>query len=53
MKKCFFLLLFLFLSISAFSQKYQVKSLDITDGLSSDYVLNMAMDKYGFIWVAT
>lgn len=53
MKKYLFLLLFLFLSIFAFSQKYQVKSLDITDGLSSDYVLNMAMDKYGFIWVAT
>ena len=53
MKKCFFLLSFLFLSISVFAQKYQVKSLDITDGLSSDYVLNMAMDKYGFIWVAT
>ncbi|WP_238312227.1 ligand-binding sensor domain-containing protein [Segatella paludivivens] len=53
MKKYFFLLSFLFFSINSFSQKYQVKSLDITDGLSSDYVLNMAMDKYGFIWVAT
>lgn len=53
MKKYFFLLSFLFLSISTYAQKYQVKSLDITDGLSSDYVLNMAVDKYGFIWVAT
>ncbi len=37
----------------ALAQRFMVKSLDVTNGLSSDYVMQMAMDKYGFIWVAT
>ena len=48
-----FTLLILCLWAHALAQRFMVKSLDVTNGLSSDYVMQMAMDKYGFIWVAT
>ena len=54
MKRIFLLpLLISNLLCHAFGQRFVVKSLDVTNGLSSDYVMQMAMDKYGFIWVAT
>jgi len=48
-----FTLLILCFWAHALAQRFMVKSLDVTNGLSSDYVMQMAMDKYGFIWVAT
>ena len=32
---------------------HTIKRLNVTSGLSSDYVLSMAQDKYGFVWLAT
>lgn len=54
MKRIFLLLLLISnLMCHVFGQRFVVKSLDVTNGLSSDYVMQMATDKYGFIWVAT
>lgn len=39
--------------IVALAQKYQVRPLDLEQGLSCNYVLSIAQDKYGFLWFAT
>lgn len=39
--------------IVALAQKYQVRPLDLEQGLSCNYVVSIAQDKYGFLWFAT
>lgn len=39
--------------IVALAQKYQVRPLDLKQGLSCNYVVSIAQDKYGFLWFAT
>lgn len=39
--------------IVALAQKYQVRPLDLEQGLSCNYVLSIVQDKYGFLWFAT
>ena len=39
--------------IVALAQKYQVRPLDLEQGLSCNYVVSIAQDKYGFVWFAT
>lgn len=47
------LLLLLTYSVSGFSQQIPTINLTMKDGLSSNYVLDIAQDKSGFIWFAT
>lgn len=35
--------------IVALAQKYQVRPLDLEQGLSCNYVVSIAQDKYGFL----
>ncbi len=43
-----------FLSITgSMAQPYTLKHLGIEDGLSNNYVRDIAQDKHGFIWIAT
>ncbi|MFT7453091.1 MAG: signal transduction histidine kinase [Patescibacteria group bacterium] len=55
MKNHLFLLLFLLLSLSAFSQEHAitVQHLTIEDGLSNRFVNSVFQDSKGFIWIAT
>ena len=39
--------------VVAMAQKYQVRPLDLEQGLSCNYVVSIAQDKYGFLWFAT
>ena len=39
--------------IVALAQKYKVRPLDLEQGLSCNYVVSIAQDKYGFLWFAT
>lgn len=50
------LLLCLFILIGSnriFSQSYSIKHLGVEDGLSNSYIVDIAQDGQGFIWVAT
>jgi len=55
LKMCFFLFLFFCLAYNGNTQGQIVKYQQITtsDGLPSDYVLDIAFDKKGFAWLAT
>ena len=45
--------LFLISSLTAFSQEYSVKFLDISNGLSNNSVLTIYQDSDGFMWFGT
>lgn len=54
MKKYLLILIFYILGLCFLqAQTIQVKQLGQEYGLSSDFVMSMAKDKQGFIWVAT
>lgn len=52
MKPLFFLFV-CFYSISLFGQPKKARYLSLQEGLSSQQVLDIAHDKYGFVWIAT
>lgn len=47
------LVLFNFTSYALYAQQYSVRCLGLKEGLSCNYVVSMAQDKYGFLWFAT
>lgn len=47
------LVLFLAFSLTVFSQDYQVKFLDISDGLSNNSVVTSYQDRDGYMWFGT
>lgn len=49
----FFFILSLLLPINAIAQQPTIKQLEMDAGLSNNYVLSIAEDKYGFLWFAT
>ena len=52
---CYIILAFVFLITTENSkaQIFQIKNLNVTSGLSNDYITDFAQDKKGSIWVAT
>ena len=48
-----FVLILLVSIIQIEAQNYSVRSLGVEQGLSCNYVVSMAQDKYGFLWFAT
>lgn len=46
-------LLSLMAHLAAPAQKYQIRPLGLEQGLSCNYVVSMAQDKHGFLWIAT
>ena len=46
-------LLSLMAHLAAHAQKYQIRPLGLEQGLSCNYVVSMAQDKHGFLWIAT
>ena len=46
-------LIVLFHSVTLFGQPEKPKYLSLQEGLSSQQVLDVAHDKYGFVWIAT
>ncbi|MGY5355664.1 hybrid sensor histidine kinase/response regulator transcription factor [Wenyingzhuangia sp. IMCC45467] len=54
MRKKHLLFIFLFCCVSvAYTQQYTIEQLNMTHGLSNDYVVAIDGDKEGFIWFAT
>ena len=53
MTRIIHIILLAWLQLIVHAQPAIVRQLGMSDGLSSDYVLSMAQDKYGFLWVAT
>jgi ligand-binding sensor domain-containing protein len=55
MRKKYFILPLccLLCAFSAFGQPFPLKHLGVEDGLSNNYVLDIAQDKKGLIWIAT
>lgn len=55
MKHCRRIILFLLLVVGTFGKaaNINIKFLDSSFGLSSDYVVDLAIDKMGLLWVAT
>lgn len=53
MKKIFLILLALSIISPLMAQKYTISHLGMAESLSSNYVVNMAQDKYGYLWFAT
>lgn len=53
MKKIHLITLFLIFIFNLSYANISVKNLGMANGLSCDYVSEMAKDKFGFIWVAT
>lgn len=51
--KYIYILLFLLLSLKLNAQDYTIKRLGVENGLSNNYVMNIAQDKKGFMWFAT
>lgn len=45
--------LLLFLSLNSFAQQYLFDRLRVENGLSNNYVVDIAQDNQGFIWIAT
>ena len=43
----------LFCILECWSQTYTVKRLGLEDGLSNNYVVDIAEDKNGYLWFAT
>ena len=46
-------LLSLMAHLAAHAQKYQIRPIGLEQGLSCNYVVSMAQDKHGFLWIAT
>ena len=46
-------LLSLMAHLAAPAQKYQISPIGLEQGLSCNYVVSMAQDKHGFLWIAT
>lgn len=53
MKRIILLTITLLLQLVATAQQYTTRQLDISNGLSSNYVTNITQDKDGHIWIAT
>ena len=43
----------LVLSLTSFAQNQHVRQIDLKDGLSNNYVVSLAYDKLGALWIAT
>lgn len=52
-KKIILAFLFLFLVKNSFGQLYHMENLNVENGLSNNYVLDIVQDKRGFLWIAT
>jgi len=53
MRSTYLLLMGLLSILSVSAQPYTIKRLGVEDGMSSNYVVDVAQDRKGYIWIAT